>query len=54
CASRCKENCRCGDGAACCTLVTHGFRYTTIMSKPIAIKMPQLSDTMTEGALVSW
>ncbi len=24
------------------------------MSKPIAIKMPQLSDTMTEGALVSW
>ena len=24
------------------------------MSEPIAIKMPQLSDTMTEGALVSW
>ena len=24
------------------------------MSEPYAIKMPQLSDTMTEGVLVSW
>src|SRR3569623_2207425 len=33
---------------------TKQFLPGTVLAEPYAIKMPQLSDTMTEGVIVSW